>query len=227
MPLKPCLKSSRALSQEDTSIVVTCHPPIPEPTSQLPRTSSYIDYSALPYSHVYVHFPPSPTLTSTHVVDPPLLYDRSPIIVTENSCAMPQRGCPGRTYATIDGVGSGVASSKNALALSCSKLAFSPSASSTMSALVRDDQGSSDHSDAISQDLSALCHALCSPSHHSPMCRAHRTLAATETANSQFLPHLRLSSRSSKSSDGLTKSPSHPSSSFTSAWDTSSCLEGF
>jgi len=205
--------------------VATSHPPIPEPSSQLPRTSSYIDYSALPYSRVYVHFPPSPTLTSTHVVDPPRLYDRSPIIVGENSCAMPQRGCPGRTYATVDGVGRGVASSTNALALSCSKLSFSSSTPSAIPFLLPDDQGSSDDSEAISlfpEGLGAPCHALCSPSQHSPMCRAPHTLEGVEAADRQFIPHLRVSSRSLKPS--ATKKSS---SSFTSAWDTSSCLEGF
>jgi hypothetical protein len=32
------------------------------------------------------------------------LYDRSPIVVTPNSCALPERGCPGRTY-TLDDSG--------------------------------------------------------------------------------------------------------------------------
>jgi len=211
--------------------VATSHPPIPEPTSRLPRTSSYIDYSALPYSQVYVHFPPSPTLTSTHVVDPPRLYDRSPIIVAENSCAMPQRGCPGRTYATVDGVGRGVTSSSNALALSCSKLSFNSSAPSTIPLLVHDDQGSVDHSEAISlypEDLNALCHALCSPSHHSPLCRAPHPHGGAEAADSQFLPRMCVPSRPLKSFDeAKKKSSSRSPSSFTSAWDTASCLEGF
>ncbi|TDL24817.1 hypothetical protein BD410DRAFT_837733 [Rickenella mellea] len=46
-----------------------------------------------------VHFPPSPTLISrTFSAHSPTSYDRSPIIVHTNSCAMPERGCPGRTY---------------------------------------------------------------------------------------------------------------------------------
>ncbi|KIJ60934.1 hypothetical protein HYDPIDRAFT_116629 [Hydnomerulius pinastri MD-312] len=48
-----------------------------------------------------VHFPPSPTLTRTYVVHSSLAYDRSPIIVAPNTCALPERGCPGRTY-TLD-----------------------------------------------------------------------------------------------------------------------------
>jgi hypothetical protein len=42
-----------------------------------------------------VHFPPPTSLTRTFVADS---YDRTPIIVTPNSCALPERGCPGRTY---------------------------------------------------------------------------------------------------------------------------------
>jgi len=45
-----------------------------------------------------VHFPPSPSLTRTFTVHSAAAYDRSPIEVTPNSCALPERGCPGRTY---------------------------------------------------------------------------------------------------------------------------------
>ncbi|KAG1898826.1 uncharacterized protein F5891DRAFT_1041390 [Suillus fuscotomentosus] len=48
-----------------------------------------------------VHFPPSPTLTRTYTAYPPSTYDRSPIVVAPNTCALPERGCPGRTY-TLD-----------------------------------------------------------------------------------------------------------------------------
>jgi len=229
MPLKPCLKSSKGSPQEDTTIVATSHPPIPEPTSQLSRTPSYIDYSALPYSQVYVHFPPSPTLASTHVVDSPRLYDRSPIIVSENSCAMPRRGCPGRTYATVDGVGRGVASSNNALPLPCPKLSFSSNA--TIPLMVPDRQGSSDDSDAVSivpEDLRATCRALCPPGQHSPMCRVHHTTERAKEADHRFMRRSRLcSSSSTPASSGGAAGSSPSSSSFTSTWDTSSCLEGF
>lgn len=49
-----------------------------------------------------VHFPPSPHLTRTYSAHPPSAYDRSPIVVAPNTCALPERGCPGRTY-TLDG----------------------------------------------------------------------------------------------------------------------------
>lgn len=45
-----------------------------------------------------VHFPPSPTLTRTFSAYSATTYDRSPIVVPPNTCALPSRGCPGRTY---------------------------------------------------------------------------------------------------------------------------------
>ncbi|THU95995.1 hypothetical protein K435DRAFT_586855, partial [Dendrothele bispora CBS 962.96] len=45
-----------------------------------------------------VHFPPPPSLTRSYDAYPSSTYDRSPIIVSPNSCALPERGCPGRTY---------------------------------------------------------------------------------------------------------------------------------
>ena len=45
-----------------------------------------------------VHFPPSPSLTCTFSAYSAAAYDRSPIVVTPNNCALPERGCPGRTY---------------------------------------------------------------------------------------------------------------------------------
>ncbi|KAF8797590.1 hypothetical protein BYT27DRAFT_7204392 [Phlegmacium glaucopus] len=45
-----------------------------------------------------VHFPPSPSLTRTFAVYSATTYDRSPIVVSPNNCALPERGCPGRTY---------------------------------------------------------------------------------------------------------------------------------
>jgi len=46
-----------------------------------------------------VSFPPSPALvTATHVVLSHQEYDRSPLVVVPNDLALPERGCPGRTY---------------------------------------------------------------------------------------------------------------------------------
>jgi hypothetical protein len=44
----------------------------------------------------HVHFPPTPALTSTHTTHSPFIYDRAPIVVSPNICALPERG--GRMY---------------------------------------------------------------------------------------------------------------------------------
>jgi hypothetical protein len=62
------------------------------PRPILKRTSNVDNPS---HRHHGVHFPPSTSLTRTFVADS---YDRTPIVVTPNSCALPERGCPGRTY---------------------------------------------------------------------------------------------------------------------------------
>lgn len=49
-----------------------------------------------------VHFPPSPSLTRVYAAHPSTAYDRSPIVVSPNACALPERGCPGRTYTLGD-----------------------------------------------------------------------------------------------------------------------------
>lgn len=76
------------------------------PRPILKRGDSY--RSSQSYTHIVppspphgVHFPPSPTLTRTFSAYSPSAYDRSPIVVSPNSCALPERGCPGRTY-TLD-----------------------------------------------------------------------------------------------------------------------------
>ncbi|KAL5512355.1 hypothetical protein ACEPAG_3347 [Sanghuangporus baumii] len=46
-----------------------------------------------------VHFPNHPdALARTHLAYSPDDYDRSPIRIKPNICALPERGCPGRTY---------------------------------------------------------------------------------------------------------------------------------
>jgi hypothetical protein len=53
-------------------------------------------------AHHAVHFPPSPVLTRACLAHSPNSYDRTPIQVEENQCALPERGCPGRTYDITD-----------------------------------------------------------------------------------------------------------------------------
>ncbi|KAG8740055.1 hypothetical protein FRC12_016128 [Ceratobasidium sp. 428] len=51
------------------------------------------------YSEPTMHFPTAKReLVKTRVTHSPSSYDRSPIVVLPNSCALPARGCPGRTY---------------------------------------------------------------------------------------------------------------------------------
>jgi hypothetical protein len=71
-----------------------------EPQSPTPRYTQGSLFNHHSPSHV-VHFPPSPSLTRTFSAYSPALYDRSPIVVSPNTCALPERGCPGRTY-TLD-----------------------------------------------------------------------------------------------------------------------------
>lgn len=52
--------------------------------------------SLRPLNSPHVHFPPTPTLTSTHTTHSPFAYDRAPIVVSPNICALPERG--GRMY---------------------------------------------------------------------------------------------------------------------------------
>ncbi|KAL4243686.1 hypothetical protein ABKN59_011050 [Abortiporus biennis] len=47
-----------------------------------------------------VRFPPSPSLARTFTAYSSKAYDRSPIVVSHNTCSLPERGCPGRTYVT-------------------------------------------------------------------------------------------------------------------------------
>ncbi|KAF8598508.1 hypothetical protein BDV93DRAFT_526693, partial [Ceratobasidium sp. AG-I] len=50
----------------------------------------------LPYAQANVHFPTAKReLVKTRVTHSPASYDRSPIVVQPNSCALPARGCPG------------------------------------------------------------------------------------------------------------------------------------
>ncbi|PBK76202.1 hypothetical protein ARMSODRAFT_925459 [Armillaria solidipes] len=44
----------------------------------------------------HVHFPPTPSISSTYVTHSPNTYDRAPIVVSHNSCELPERG--GRLY---------------------------------------------------------------------------------------------------------------------------------
>lgn len=74
------------------------------PRSILKQTSSPRNAPSLAHALPYppqqpqVHFPPTPSLTQTHYTHDGQTYDRAPIVVAPNECALPERGCPGRTY---------------------------------------------------------------------------------------------------------------------------------
>ena len=78
---RPCLKRNSG-------------PPAPVHPQDEPSTLLAIDPSIL---SPMVRFPPHTSLTST--LGNAMIYDRSPIVVAPNRCALPERGCPGRTYA--------------------------------------------------------------------------------------------------------------------------------
>ncbi|KAJ7889961.1 hypothetical protein B0H14DRAFT_2691408 [Mycena olivaceomarginata] len=74
----------------------TGHPP--NPILKRARTV-HEDYDPFPHLlNPSVHFPPSPSLTRTFSAHSATQYDRTPIQVAPNACALPARGCPGRTY---------------------------------------------------------------------------------------------------------------------------------
>ena len=79
MPLRPALKAQLDLAGLDSGSA-----PFPFASSTRVLDSPR------------VHFPPTPTLTSIALTHSPHAYDRAPIQVTPNSCAMPERGA--RTY---------------------------------------------------------------------------------------------------------------------------------
>lgn len=77
-------------------------PMSPRPILKRSSSSTHANEPELPFHGIQaVHFPPSPSLNRFYTTHPSSTYDRSPIVVSPNSCALPERGCPGRTY-TLD-----------------------------------------------------------------------------------------------------------------------------
>lgn len=84
-PLKiPCSKSHGRPKPCLKPLLMPEHDPLP--------------FSEYPIHSPHVHFPPTPTLTSTIFTHSAVQYDRAPIVVAENVCALPERG--GRCYNT-------------------------------------------------------------------------------------------------------------------------------
>ncbi|KAK7441804.1 hypothetical protein VKT23_016466 [Stygiomarasmius scandens] len=72
-----------------------------EPTRYDSRYNSDLPFED--YAINAVHFPPPTSLTKSYDAYSSSTYDRSPIVVSPNSCALPERGCPGRTYNVDEG----------------------------------------------------------------------------------------------------------------------------
>lgn len=53
----------------------------------------------------HVRFPPSSELAATYYAHSSSYYDRSPLVVAPNECALPRRNCPDRTYVLCDSRG--------------------------------------------------------------------------------------------------------------------------
>ncbi|KAJ7447229.1 hypothetical protein FB451DRAFT_1103584 [Mycena latifolia] len=88
MPLRPILK---AAPQPDLT-----KPPLTESSSSNPLPFAGCSSRVMFTPHV--HFPSTPGLTLTAETHSPGTYDRAPIAVSPNSCALPERG--GRVYPT-------------------------------------------------------------------------------------------------------------------------------
>ena len=81
--LRPCLKHS--------------NDPVPPPSASSPNGGSPFPFALSASVHgPRVHFPPAPGLCQTHLTHSPSIYDRAPIVVLPNVCALPARN--ERTY---------------------------------------------------------------------------------------------------------------------------------
>lgn len=81
--LRPCLKHSTDLD--------------PPPPSAANGSSNPFPFALCPSVMGHrVHFPPAPGLCQTHLTHSSSIYDRAPIVVLPNACALPERN--GRTY---------------------------------------------------------------------------------------------------------------------------------
>ncbi|KZV72241.1 hypothetical protein PENSPDRAFT_649988 [Peniophora sp. CONT] len=97
-----------------------------------------------------VTFPPSPKLTRTFAAHPANIYDRSPITVLPNACALPARGCPGRTYHPSSPASSSPPRKSGKLCHPSRFLQQYPPSANAVPALVHDTTSESDESDGVS-----------------------------------------------------------------------------
>ncbi|KAI4517016.1 hypothetical protein GGG16DRAFT_52113 [Schizophyllum commune] len=67
---------------------------IPASTQYQPPLSGALPFATYPHGMQtpHVHFPPTPGLASHHTTHSPAQYDRAPIVIEPNACALPERG---------------------------------------------------------------------------------------------------------------------------------------
>lgn len=100
MAPRPILKSQPHLSPFPFTDDNSTSAEFPTPTcsnNPLPFAYSRIP----PFDSPHVHFPPTPILTRIEMTHSPFSYDRKPILVSPNACALPDRG--ERDVINIDG----------------------------------------------------------------------------------------------------------------------------
>lgn len=83
-----------------------------------------------------VHFPPTPSLSRTYSAHPPSEYDRTPIVVTANTCALPERG--GRTITDDDAPPTPTPACKRRLVGDVHPRALGPCSTSSLPQLIPD-----------------------------------------------------------------------------------------
>jgi hypothetical protein len=145
----------------------------PQPSTPRPilkRNPSSLDRER---KHAVVHFPPSPIISKTFAAHSPSAYDRSPIVVVPNSCALPERGCPGRTY-TLDRNGR----RKNEFG-GLSSLFSDDAAENLLPPPLIQDSSSSSSSDESSDGLAPLPSHLADSKHRKRGVRRQHKLSST------------------------------------------------
>ena len=112
--------TSSTMTNRQTTTTSTAyrHSSVSYAASPLPRPILKRSPSTSARTAPKVHFPPPPELTCTFSAYSSTTYDRSPIIVSPNAYALPERGSPGRTYILEDESALDTSSSSSSLSSS-------------------------------------------------------------------------------------------------------------
>lgn len=178
------------------------------PRSILKQASTSPNTPSLAYALPYppqapqVHFPPTPSLTQTGYTHDGQSYDRAPIVVAPNECALPERGCPGRTYDCKSANGSPAKSGKHphpriAGASANGRIPYygpsqAPSSSCGLPALVPDISSESDESDGVVSpppEYNNVCGAGAAGQHYAHAIRIASPSQEQLNKALAFLPH--------------------------------------